>query len=102
LGEIIYKALIRIAITILLVWFSKDYFDEKYFWIMAFLGIYLFVFHPIIISYKQFIEKNQEIIQNTLCSSCKCFDETAVLCIKYDKHPTESYIPCEGTDWECK
>jgi len=25
-----------------------------------------------------------------------------VLCMKYDKHPTENYIPCEGEEWEPK
>ena len=102
MGEIVYKTLIRLALSILIFWFVKDYFDEKYFWIISALAIYFFVFYPAHLSYKNFIDSNKEIISNTLCSSCKHFDGTAVLCMKYDKHPSENYIPCEGTDWEPK
>jgi len=45
---------------------------------------------------------NKEIIENTLCSSCKHFDESAVLCMKYDKHITKDEIPCGGIHWEMK
>lgn len=102
MGEIVYKTLIRLALTLLGLWFSKVFFDEKFFWIVSILAIYLFVFNPAYLSYKKFIEDNQNIICNTLCSSCKHFNQSAVLCTKYDKHPKDNFIPCEGTDWEPK
>jgi hypothetical protein len=102
LGEIVYKTLIRFAATLLILWFSKDFFGEKFFWIVSLLAIYFFVFYPAFLSYKKFIDSNLEVVNNTLCSSCKHFNESAVLCTKYDKHPTESFIPCEGIDWEPK
>lgn len=102
MGEIIYKTLLRFGLLILLLWFFKDRFDEKYFWILSILAMYLFAFHPAYLSYKKFQDRNQVIITSTLCSTCKHFDETAVLCTKYDKHPTEHYIPCEGNAWEPK
>lgn len=102
MGEIIYKTLIRLAITILALWFLKDNFDEKYFWLISLLAIYFFTFHPTYLAYRKFTEENQAILTDTLCASCKHFDESAVLCIKYDKHPTENFIPCEGSDWEPK
>ena len=92
----------RFAFSLILLWFAKDYFDERYFWILSILGIFFFVFNPAYLSYKKFIETNKEIISNTLCSSCKHFDTTAVLCMKYDKHPSEEFIPCESTAWEPK
>jgi len=101
-GEIIYKTLIRLGLSLLILWFLKDHFDEKYFWIISSLAIYFFTFHPAYLSYKKFNEENHSILTETLCSSCKHFDETAVLCMKYDKHPTENFIPCEGKDWEPK
>jgi len=100
LGEIVYKTLVRFAATLLILWFGKDLFGEKFFWIVSLLAIYFFVLHPAYLSYKKFIDSNLEVINNTLCSSCKHFNESAVLCTKYDKHPTESFIPCEGTAWE--
>ena len=102
MGEIVYKTLIRFVATLLILWFSKDFFGEKFFWIVSLLAIYFFVFYPAYLSYKNFIDSNREVVNNTLCSSCKHFNESAVLCIKYDKHPTETFIPCEGNDWEPK
>jgi hypothetical protein len=102
MGDIVYKTLIRIGISILLLWFFKDHFDEKYFWIISVLAIYFFTVHPAYLSYKKFTETNQKVLAGTLCSQCKHFDQTAVICLKYDKHPTENFIPCEGNDWEPK
>lgn len=102
MGEIVYKILIKFGLTLIILWFLKNQFDEKYFWIVSALAIFFFVINPAYMAYKQFLEKNENIVSGTLCSSCKHFDTSAVLCIKYDKHPTESYIPCEGKDWEPK
>lgn len=100
MGEIVYKTLIRFVLILLSLWFGKDLFGEKFFWIISVLAIYFFVSHPAYLSYKKFIEDNKNIITNSLCSSCKHFNESAVLCTKYDKHPTDNFIPCEGTAWE--
>lgn len=100
MGDIVYKTLIRFTIVLAILWFGKDFFGEKFFWLVSVLSIYLFVFHPAYLAYKQFMEENSNIISNSLCSSCKHFNESAVLCTKYDKHPTDIFIPCEGTDWE--
>ena len=100
MGAIVYWTLIRIAILIPLLWIATDYIEYKYWWMIVSMSIYGFVIHPAVIQYKLFNEQNKEIITNTLCSSCKHFDKTAVLCLKYDEHPTEEIIPCEGSDWE--
>lgn len=102
MGTIVYWTIIRIAILIPLLWISTNYIEYKYWWIMVMMSIYGFIIHPAVIQYKLFIEQHKEVITNTLCSSCKHFDETAVLCLKYDKHPTQEDIPCEGADWEPK
>ena len=102
MGEIIYKTLIRFLFLIIIIWLTKNYFDEKLFWILSVLSFYFFLIHPAYLSYQRFIESNRNIVISTLCSSCKHFDKSAILCTKYDKHPTEEFIPCEGTDWEPK
>lgn len=66
------------------------------------MSIYIVVIHPAVIQYKIFYEENKKVILDTLCSNCKNFDETAVLCMKYDEHPTEEYVPCDGIDWQPK
>ncbi len=100
MGEIVFWTLVRIAVILPLLWISKSYFDPIYWFTIGLLAIVFFIFYPTYLAYKNFIEKNKTIVSETLCSSCKHFDESAVLCIKYDKHPTENYVPCEGTDWE--
>lgn len=102
MGEIVYKTLVRLFLLIILLWFFKNSVESQYFWIISFLSIYLFVINPAYLAYKVFLEKNDNVIQNSLCTSCKHFDKSAVLCMKYDKHPTEEFIPCEGTAWEPK
>jgi hypothetical protein len=102
MGEIIFWTIIRAALTIPTIWILKDFIDYQLWWIVAFSLIYGVIVHPAMIHYRLFEERNKEIINSTLCSSCKHFDQTAVLCTKHDKHPTINYLPCEGIDWEMK
>jgi hypothetical protein len=90
------------ALSVLFLWITFDYWGEKYFVLIGSLFIFLFVLYPAIRAYKIFMENNKPVIENTLCSSCRHFDTSAVLCMKYDKHPSVSYIPCEGNDWELR
>lgn len=100
MGEIVFWTIIRTALLIVILWVSKDVWSEKYFWLIVTLSFYLFVISPAITFYRKFMEKNKEVLESSLCSSCKHFDQSAVLCMKYDKHPTKTYIPCEGSAWE--
>ncbi len=102
MGGIIFWAIIRTAILVILLWLLSDWFEYKYWWAVLSLLIYGFILHPAVVQYRLFLQKNKEVLTNTLCSSCRHFDETAVLCLKYDKHPTKYEIPCEGAEWEPK
>ena len=102
MGEIVFWTLVRTLVMIPLIWISLDYFDYKFWWIISIIAIYIVIIHPAIISYKKFVEKNKDVNENSLCSSCRHYDKTAVLCMKYDKHPTMDFIPCNGVDWEPK
>ncbi len=102
MGHIIFWAIVRTAILIPILWFSFSYFEYKYWWWFSILTIYGIIIYPITIQYRIFEETNKELIENTLCSSCKHFDKTAVLCLKLDKHPTIENLPCEGLEWEPK
>lgn len=100
MGRIIYWGLIRVAILIPVLWIFIEWIDYKFWWIIAVMAVYGVVIHPAIIQYRLFTEENQQILEDTICSQCKHFDTSAVLCTKYDEHPTEEYIPCDGVDWE--
>jgi len=100
MGGIVYWGLLRTGAMIILLWLSYEYFQEKFFWIFASIAIYLVIIHPIVSQYKEFTSKNKNVINNSLCSKCKHFNDTAVLCMKYDQHPTDEFTPCDGIDWE--
>lgn len=100
MGEIVFWTIIRTGFLIVILWFSKDIWGEKYFWIIVSLSFYLFVISPAVTFYRKFFEKNSDVIELSLCASCKHFDKSAVLCMKYDKHPTKDFIPCDGVAWE--
>lgn len=104
MGAIVYWTIIRSAILIPILWLLLEYkvFDYGTWWLLGILSIYGVIIHPAVIQYQLFLQKNKEIIENTLCSSCKNFDKSAVLCLKYDKHPNKYDLPCEGVDWEPK
>ena len=100
MGGIIFWGIIRTAVLIPVLWMIYGMMEYKYWWWFGILTVYGVIIHPAMIQYRMFLHDNEEIINNTLCSSCKNFDGTAVLCKKYDQHPTLQNLPCEGLDWE--
>ena len=102
MGEIVFWTIIRTAITIPGLWVLKPHIDSQLWWMIGIAAVYVLIVHPAIQSYSWFEQRNKKVIDSTLCSSCKHFDPSAVLCMKYDKHPTEDFVPCEGEDWEPK
>lgn len=102
MGDIVFWTIIRIALFVPAIWVLKFYIDEQL-WILILIGAaYLIVIHPAISAYRKFESKTKNIAESIICSSCKHFDESAFLCTKHDKHPTEEYIPCDGIHWEPK
>ncbi len=102
MGAIVFWALIRLSFTIVGLWILYYYMDYGTWWVLGIVSIYVIVIHPAFIQMDIFKEKAKPVIDSTLCSSCKYFDETAVLCTKLDEHPTENYLPCNGEEWEPK
>jgi hypothetical protein len=102
MGKVVFWAIIRTAILIPLLWIVVDFIDFRFWWSMVIISIYGVIIHPAVIQYKLFVEENREVLKNTLCSSCRHFESSAVICLKYDKHPTLRELPCEGLEWEPK
>jgi len=100
MGKIVFWGIIRTGILLPMIWITSGYIETKYWWTLVTLSVYGVIIHPAILQYKIFREENLPVVEDTLCSSCKHFDVTAVLCMKYDEHPTENYLPCGGSDWE--
>lgn len=102
MGEIVYWTIIRTAILIPTLWVIEGYINPRIWWFVCVISIYVVIIHPAIIQYRSFKSKNKEVLESTLCSTCTHFDESAVLCMLHDKHPTKTFLPCEGLDWEPK
>ncbi len=102
MGSIIFWGIIRTAVLIPILWLGVNYLEFQYWWLLITMAVYGVIIHPAIIQYQRFLEQNKEVILDTLCSSCKYFEETAVLCTKLDVHPTRETIPCDGIEWEPK
>ncbi len=102
MGGIVFWALVRIAILIPAIWLIVDRYYIIYWKIWAILIIYVVVIHPVYLQYKKFTIANKEIMEDTICATCVHFDESAILCMKHDKHPTHDFIPCNGYHWEIK
>jgi predicted membrane protein len=102
MGSIVYKTLIRTAIVIAAAWYFADNYYSRFLWILFAMIFFLFVLYPAYTEYKKFQETKVKTLEGTLCASCRHYDPTASLCMKYDKHPTPNDIPCNGNDWEPK
>lgn len=102
MGSIIFWGIVRTAILIPLLWLAVIYIEFQYWWLLITMTVYGVIIHPAILQYQRFLQLNREVISDTLCSSCKYFEETAVLCSKLDVHPTRDKIPCDGIEWEPK
>ncbi len=101
MGAIVYKTLIRLAITIIALIFFNENYPDRYNWIITWTIIFFIVVYPTIVQYREFVKKNSDVL-DTICSSCEHFDKSAFLCMKHDKHITPEKIPCEGIHWEQK
>ena len=101
-GSIIWGILLRTSILMLLTFiFISKYEYREYWWMSVFL-IWLLAIYPGWRQHQIFQRKMEKFTDETLCGSCKYFDSTSQLCRTHDEHPTKSYIPCEGLDWEPK
>lgn len=100
MGSIVFWGIIRAALVIPVIWLLYGVMDYSYWWMFGLLAMYGVVLHPAMIQYRMFLDENKEVLTNSLCSSCKNFDKTAVICLIHDKHPSPEELPCEGVDWE--
>jgi hypothetical protein len=102
-GSIVAWALLRAAIYVLLAVFTFDFFrwmNYSLWWTVCVGLFYAFVIYPIQVQYRLFHEETRSVMSGTLCSTCRHFEPTGVLCAKLDEHVTEEHIPCEGQLWE--
>ncbi|MBL0333357.1 MAG: hypothetical protein IPP08_06665 [Chlorobiota bacterium] len=100
-GSIIWWTLIRVVFVIIVMWLLLDRFNEySQWWAITIGAIAAIGIYPAQIQYQKFKEDSKQIIEESLCTSCRWFDPEQLLCKKLDLHVSENIIPCEGEGWE--
>jgi len=100
-GTIVYGTILRISAIIVLTWIINEYYGRtETVWTISMLLLWGIGVYPAFQSYKKFLKNVSIIKSNTLCGSCKHFNETNQLCSILDEHVSETYVPCEGLSWE--
>ncbi len=101
LGSIIWGALLRFGLVIMVVWYLQDWIENYAdWWVIAGVAIYGLALFPAQIQYEHFRRSNQRAIEATLCSSCRHFRSENLHCTLLDEHISEEYLPCNGVEWE--
>jgi membrane protein YdbS with pleckstrin-like domain len=105
IGSIVSWAIFRAAGVIIAAYIISEYvrwLDYSTWWVLTLVVLYAVVLHPMQIQYRIYKEETARVMDGTLCSTCRHFEPTGVLCSKLDEHVTEDSIPCEGQLWEPK
>ncbi|MCB2205704.1 hypothetical protein KQI65_13245 [bacterium] len=106
IGSIVSWAIFRAAIVIVVSYFIIENVHwlrlESWWWIVIVFLLYAVVLHPMQVQYRIYREETASVMEGTLCSTCRYFEPTGVLCSKLDEHVSADHIPCEGELWEPK
>lgn len=101
MGKIYFNTLFLFAISLIFHLLTYNFFSFWFSPLLYFSIIFLiFVILPFYKSVKSFNEKNHEIINKTICSTCNFFDKNNVYCLKHDNFIEKNKIPCNGNDYE--
>ncbi len=103
IGSIVSWAILRTALVItaaLLLYDYVSWVDYGLWWGVTVISLYAIVIHPMQIQYRLYKDETRDVMSGTLCSSCRHFEQTGVLCMKLDEHVTVDVVPCNGELWE--
>ncbi|MBX7156288.1 MAG: hypothetical protein U0Y96_10635 [Candidatus Kapaibacterium sp.] len=99
-GSVVSGALMRGILVILIGTAISQRMSVEATWMISIILLWAYVAYP---AYRQYVVFNthvEEIENTTLCGQCRHFSSTNQLCSIYDEHVTNTYVPCEGIDWE--
>lgn len=101
-GTIIWGLILRSAIVVVVTIILLGQYRNNDIWYLSLFLMWLFALYPGWTQYKKYENRIKKFKENTLCGSCRNFEETSQLCKIYDQHVSSNNIPCEGMDWEPK
>lgn len=99
-GSVVFGALMRGILVIVVGFYLWNTTQPETASFISFVLLWGYVVYPAYRQYVLFHEHVDTLTEETLCGSCRHFDRTSQRCAVYDEHITDSYVPCEGVDWE--
>lgn len=99
-GSIVWGFLFRSSIIIALIFLIVEFTWFPQFWWISFFALWFFAAYPAWRQYQDYQERLKAFKEETLCGTCKHFEETSRMCRIYDEHVSVNRIPCEGLNWE--
>lgn len=102
IGSIVLYALLKTTALMLSGWFVVEYYNMYQYWWMLLLGIFLLAILPAYQQYEVYREQSTVIEQNSLCATCRYYDDSGILCTMMDEHVSAQHTPCGGAGWEAK
>ncbi len=101
-GSIVFAGLVKTAIVVPIIWFVVETYHLQYYWMVALFVLFAVVAYPAYRKYDQFKEQSRRMSDDLICTKCKHFDSTGILCTIYDEHVSKQKIPCGGDSWEAR
>lgn len=101
-GSVVWGVILRSAIIIALGFLLIQRSEFREYWWFFLFFFWFVAIYPGWRQYSKYQTRIKKLEENTLCGSCKHFEQTSILCKIYDEHVSKEYIPCDGLNWEPK
>ena len=102
MGSIVWGMILRSSLIFIISFTFVEFAQmREHIWIALFL-LWFGALYPGWKQIQVFNRKNRELLEDTLCGSCRNYEPDSQLCRIMDEHITRDYIPCEGLNWEPK
>lgn len=102
IGSIVLYALLKITALMLVGWFLIEHYDMHQYWWLLLMSMLILAILPAYQQYEVYREQSKIIAKNSLCATCRHYDDSAIVCTIMDEHVSAQYTPCGGAGWEAK
>lgn len=102
IGSIVLYALLKITALMLGGWFIIDYYKMHQYWWLLLASMLVLAILPAYQQYEVYREQSKIIEKNSLCATCRHYDDSGMVCTIMDEHVSVHFTPCGGAGWEGK
>lgn len=102
IGSIVLYALFKTTALMLVGWFVIEYYKAQQYWWILISAIIVLALLPAYKQYETYREQITVIEKNSLCASCRYYNDSGIVCTVMDEHVTAQHTPCGGAGWEAR